>query len=95
MASALEVATVGFLLRLYINALLKGNPFVVLITVVGAVALSVGPFQEGLSRRDPAAIGIVAFLILGVVALLTLAIVDRKLNPPEGERRKSGRSNRR
>ncbi len=85
----------GILFRLYINALLNGNPFVVVVTIIGAVALAMGPFQEGLSRRDPAAIGIVAFVILGTVVLLALAIVDRKLNPPEGKGRKSGRSKRR
>jgi hypothetical protein len=85
----------GFLIRLYVDALMKGNPLAVLVTVVGAVALSVGPFYEGLSKRDPAAIGIAGFIAFGIVALLALAIVDRKLNPPEGKARKKGRPRRR
>jgi hypothetical protein len=84
-------------LRLYVDALMKGNPLAVGVTVIGAVALSVGPFYEGLSSRDPAAIGIVVLILLGIFILLTLAIVDRKLNPPQdkGKSKSKGRSTRR
>ena len=86
----IEATALKLFLR-YINALLDGNPFVLVPTIIAAVALAMGPFHEALSRKDPAAIGIAAFVILGVVVLLALAIVDRRLNPPEGKRRKSGR----
>ncbi len=39
------------MLRIYVNALLKGNPFAIAVTLVGMVLLSVGPFYEGLSKR--------------------------------------------
>ena len=72
-----------WLLQWYIRALLKGNPFAVAIAVAGAVALGMGPFAEGIKRRDPVAIG----LLIGVVAMFAIvvvvAIVDRKMNAPK------------
>ncbi|QEH35740.1 hypothetical protein OJF2_42970 [Aquisphaera giovannonii] len=74
---------VGALLRLYINALLRGNPFVVAITAIVAVAVSVGPFYEGLSRREPGAMFLAGLVLVGIIILLAVAIVDRKLNAPK------------
>ena len=78
----------GLLLRLYINALMKGNPVVVALTMVGAVALSVGPFARGLAERDPAAIGMAAAVLAMIVVLLAVGVIDRGMNP---ERDKAGR----
>src|SRR4051812_11196109 len=75
----------GLFLRLYINALLKGNPFVIGITIVGAVALSLGPFSRGIKSGDPAAIGLVVLAALGIVLVLTVSIIDR-WNDPEFQR---------
>lgn len=72
----------AFLFRWWIKALLDGNKFVVAVTGLGAVALALGPFSQALASRDPAAIGIVAFVAVGAVVLVVLAIVDRRLNPP-------------
>jgi hypothetical protein len=69
------------LLRLYLDALVKGNPFAVALTVVGAVALSVGPFYEGVSRRDPVAIAMMAGVGVMFAIVLAVAVIDRKLNP--------------
>jgi predicted PurR-regulated permease PerM len=85
----------GLLLRLYFDALMKANPFVVAITIVGVVAVSVGPFYEGLSRRDPAAIAIVAPIFLGILILLTVAIIDRRNNAPRGKNRRPNQGSRR
>jgi hypothetical protein len=84
----------GLLLRLYVDALLKGNPLVVALTVVAAVAVSAGPFYKGLSSGDPAAIGIVALILAGILLLLTVAIIDRRINGPrgKGKRRPAARS---
>jgi hypothetical protein len=68
------------LLRLYINALVNGNPIAVAITVVGVVALSVGPFHEGISHRDPAAIALMVVVGLMFILLLAIAIIDRRRN---------------
>ena len=76
-----------FLLRWWVNAFLKGNPFVVLVTVAAAVALSVGPFYEGLKSRDPTAIGFAIFVLVGILIVVTIAIIDRKLNPVDGKKR--------
>jgi hypothetical protein len=75
----------GILFRLYIDALLKGNPFVVFITIVAAVSVSVGPFYEGLQSRDPWAIGFMVLVLLGILLVLTVAIIDRR-NDPERKR---------
>ena len=68
----------NLLLRFYFNALFKGNPFVVAVTVIGVVALCVGPFYDGLASRDPGAIGIVALIITGILIVLAVAIIDRR-----------------
>ncbi len=81
----------NLLLRLYFNALFKGNPFVVAITIIGVAALCVGPFYEGLSKRDPAAIGIVALILLGITILLVVAIIDRRNQSPKGKNRSPNR----
>jgi F0F1-type ATP synthase assembly protein I len=73
----------GWLLRVYIDQLVKGNPFVIGLTMVAAAAVSVGPFYDGLSKRDPWAIGLVVLILLGITLVLAVAIVDRKLNAPK------------
>ena len=70
----------GVLFRLYINALLNGNPFVVALTVVVAAAVSVGPFYEGVSNRDPVAIAMMALVGLMFAIVIAVAIIDRKIN---------------
>jgi hypothetical protein len=85
----------GILFRLYINALLRGNPFVVLITVIGGVAVSVGPFYEGLASRDPVAIGFAGFIFVGILIVLTVAVIDRRLNAPKTKKGSSSRPSRR
>ncbi len=82
----------GFLIRLYVNALLKGNPFVVIVTIVAVVALSAGPFYQALTSGDSTAIGIALFAAVGLLVVFTVAIIDRKNNAPKG---KSGKSKRR
>jgi hypothetical protein len=84
---------VGILFRLYVNALLKGNPFVVGITVVAALAVSAGPFHNGVSKGDPGAIGLAALILVGILILLTVAIIDRR-NTPRGKGRGPTRSGR-
>jgi hypothetical protein len=69
------------LLRLWINLLVKGNPFAIAVTAIAAVAISVGPFYQGLKSGDPAAIGLVALILGGIVLILVVAIIDKKLNP--------------
>lgn len=70
-----------FLFRVYLNALLNGNPIALIPTLVVVVAVSVGPFYEGLSQRDPGAIALASLIGLLFTVLLVVAIVDRKLNP--------------
>jgi hypothetical protein len=69
----LQFNLVGWLLRIYIDALVKGNPIAVLFTAVMAVAISVGPFYNGLRERDPVAITMVC--VFGGAILLALGIV--------------------
>ncbi len=76
----------GWLLRLYVNALFNGNPFVVGVTLIVALAVSIGPFEEGISKGDPAAIGLMGLVLVGILVLLTVAIIDRRNNPPRGKR---------
>jgi hypothetical protein len=87
--------TLGILFRLYINALLKGNPFVLVPTLVVAAALGAGPFSQALSSRDPVAIGVAVIIALGILFVLGIAIIDRKLNPPSKKNPSSTRSSRR
>lgn len=79
----------GFLLRLYVDALLKGNPLVVAVTVIGVVALSVGPFYRGVSSGDPGAIGLAVLVLMGILVVLAVAIIDRRNNTPRGKGRGS------
>ena len=78
----------GFLFRVYINELAKGNPFVVVPTAIVAVAASVGPFYEGLSTGDPWAIGLVTLILLGIAVVLTVAIIDRRSDPERKKKRR-------
>ena len=82
----------GFLFRLYINALLKGNPFGVAVTAIGVLALSVGPFYRGVSSGDPAAIGLAVLVFVGVLVVPAVAIIDRRNNAPRGKGRGPTRS---
>ena len=79
-------------LRIYFDALFKGNPFAVVPTLIAVAALSLGVFYEGVSKRDPVAIG----LMIGVGVLFTIvlvvAIVDRKMNPPKKRPTAAGKS---
>jgi hypothetical protein len=86
---------VRLFLRLYFDALFKGNPFVVAITAVGVLAVSIGPFYQGVSSRDPAAIGLMVLVFLGILLILTVAVIDRRNNPPKGKGREPNRSGRR
>lgn len=69
-----------WLLRWYIRALLKGNPFAVAIAVVAAIALGTGPFAEGIKKRDPAAMAMMVGVGVMLAILVVVGIVDRKLN---------------
>jgi hypothetical protein len=86
---------VRLLLRLYFDALFKGNPFVVAITAIGVLAVSIGPFYRGVASRDPAAIGLSALVLLGILLLLAVVIIDRRSNRPKGGGREPKRSGRR
>lgn len=77
----------GLLIRLYVNALLKGNPFVVIPTMVVAGVLGVAFLSEGLAQRDPVAIGVMAVIVLMFLTLIVVGVVDRKLNPKDKGRR--------
>jgi hypothetical protein len=68
------------LLRLYIDALLRGNPFVVGLTMIGVAAVSVGPFYQGVTQRDPVAIGLMCLVAVLATILIAVALLDRKLN---------------
>lgn len=85
----------GVLLRLYVDALMKGNPVVVFLTMVAAVAVSVGPFYEGISKRDPTAIGLMIGILVMIVILLSVVIIDRKNNPDNKKKRPASKSGRR
>ncbi len=69
------------LLRLYVNALLRGNPFVVIPTMLVAAAIGVPFLYDGLSQRDPVAVGVVVVITLMFLVLRAVGVVDRKLNP--------------
>ncbi len=71
----------GLLFRIYLNALLNGNPLALIPTLVAVVAVSVGPFYEGLSRRDAGAIALASLVGLMLTIVIVIAIVDRRLNP--------------
>jgi hypothetical protein len=71
---------VGFLFRPYVNSLMKGNPITVALTVVAAVAVSVGPFYQGVSSGDRVAIAMMAGVGLMIVILLAFAVIDRRAN---------------
>jgi hypothetical protein len=79
-------------LRLYMHYLMKGNPFVVALTAIGAVALSVGPFYQGLKSGDPAAIGLVLLILVGITLVLVVAIIDRRMNPDQKKKRAPARA---
>lgn len=81
----------GWLLRIYVDALVKGNPIAVFFTAVMAVAISVGPFYSGLQERDPVAITMVC--VFGGAILLALGIVvyDKRQQQVE-KRRKAERA---
>jgi len=72
-----------WLLNLYIRALMKGNPFAVAIAIAGAVALGMGPFSDGIRRRDPVAITLMVLVVSLIAILIVVGAVDRKLNPPK------------
>jgi hypothetical protein len=78
------------LLRLYLNALLDNNPYVVIPTLVigatlGLVAISFGAVQGDTSS-------IVMMAVVGVMALIlsVVAIVDRNLNPRDKAKSNAG-----
>ena len=79
-----------FLFQLYVNALIDGKPFVVLPTLVVAVALGVGTFIEGIPKRDPAAIGLLIFVLVLVSIFLTIVIIDgrNKRKSKKGQRKR-------
>jgi hypothetical protein len=78
----------GRLLRLYVDQLLKGNPFAVVFTIIWVVGVSVGPFYDGITRRDPAALGLMGLVGFLCVVFLVILIVDKKLNPKKPPPRK-------
>ncbi len=57
--------------------------------------MSIGPFYEGVSKGDPAAIGLMGLVLLGMLVLLTVAVIDRRSNPPRGKRPSPSRAGRR
>jgi ABC-type transport system involved in cytochrome c biogenesis permease subunit len=85
----------GFIIRWWVNALFNGNPFVVAVTVTAVVVLSAGTFYEGLTRRDPVAIGVVSLILVGMLIVMTIAIIDRRNSAHREKRRKQARPGRR
>jgi hypothetical protein len=77
------------LLRVYIDQLLKGNPIAVIFTIIWVSAVSVGPFYEGVSRRDPGALALMGLVGFLCVVFLVIVIVDKKLNPTKPTQKKS------
>jgi hypothetical protein len=73
----------GVFLRVYFNALMKGNPFAILFTIVWVVAISVGPFYQGISSGDPVAIGMMIGVGVLMSLLLIVVVIDRKNNQPK------------
>ena len=70
----------GRLLNLYVEQLLKGNPIAVVFTIIWVVAVSVGPFYEGITRRDPAALGLMGLVGFLCVVFLVIVIIDKRSN---------------
>jgi hypothetical protein len=73
----------GVLLRIYFNALMKGNPLAILFTIVWVVAISVGPFYQGVTSGDPVAIGMMIGVGVLMSLLLIVVVIDRKNNQPK------------
>jgi hypothetical protein len=73
----------GDLFNKYMEALVHGNPFAVVPTLVVGVALSVGPFYEGIKVGDPAAIGLMIGVGVMLTLLIVIAVIDRKNNGPK------------
>jgi hypothetical protein len=71
------------MLRIYFDGLMKGNPFAILITLVWVVAISVGPFYQGVSSGDPVAIGMMIGVGVLMTILLLVVVIDRKNNQPK------------
>jgi hypothetical protein len=71
------------LFNLYINALFKGNPIALIPTLALGVAISVGPFYEGIKAGDPAAIGMMIGVGVMLTLLIVVAVIDRKNNGPK------------
>jgi hypothetical protein len=76
----------GRLIDWYLTALMNGNPFAVAVAILAAVALGTGPFYEGLKSGDTVAIVLASLVGVGVLFVLVIAVVDRKLN---GQKKKA------
>jgi hypothetical protein len=71
------------MLRIYFDALMKGNPFAIFLTLVWVTAISVGPFYTGVSSGDPVAIGMMIGVGVLMCILLIVVVIDRKNNQPK------------
>jgi hypothetical protein len=78
----------GRLLQIYVEQLLKGNPIAVVFTIIWVVAVSVGPFYDGIIRRDPAALGLMGLVAFLCVVFLVVVIVDKRSNTKKPAPRK-------
>ena len=70
----------GRLLDLYVRSLLNGNPFAMIFTIIWVVGVSAGPLYQGLSKGDPAAIGLMSLVGVLCLIFLVIGIVDKKVN---------------
>jgi threonine/homoserine/homoserine lactone efflux protein len=76
------------ILRIYVDQLLKGNPIAVIFTIIWVVAVSVGPFYEGVSRRDPVAIGLMGLVGFLCFVFLVIVIIDKRSNAKKNPSKK-------
>jgi hypothetical protein len=82
-------------LHLYIRLLARGNPVAVGLTLIVAVAVSVGPFYEGIKAGDPAAIGLAIGILVMIAILLLVIFIDRRNNPDRKSAKSANRAGRR
>lgn len=81
----------GRLVDWYLTALMNGNPFAIALAVLAAVALGTGPFYDGLKHGDTVAIVLASVVGVGVLLVLVVAVVDRKMNGPKKKPRTTAR----
>ena len=71
----------GFLIRLYFNALFDNKPLVVIPTLVVGGTIGIVGIFVGVVQRDTASIVMMAVVALMLFILLAVGFIDRKMNP--------------